>query len=53
MDSSPTQSVCPNCGSKITCGCQKRRATDGTPCCAKCVAGVNCKIARAKRNQSL
>lgn len=33
--------VCSNCGTAITCGCQDRIATDGTPCCTKCVDKYN------------
>lgn len=32
---------CKNCGTKITCGCQKRVAKDGTSCCTKCVSTYN------------
>jgi hypothetical protein len=31
-------SKCSNCGTRITCGCQKRVAKDGTSCCTKCVS---------------
>lgn len=29
---------CPNCGSKITCGCQKRIASDKKQVCSTCLA---------------
>lgn len=35
---------CPNCQSKITCGCQKRTATDGKQTCSNCVAAYNYKL---------
>jgi len=30
-------SKCPNCGSKITCGCQRRTTSDGRSACTNCV----------------
>lgn len=30
--------LCNNCKSKLSCGCQKRTASDGKPVCANCVA---------------
>lgn len=29
---------CPNCNAKITCGCQKKTASDGKQVCTTCVA---------------
>lgn len=31
-------STCPNCGSKISCGCQRRTAKDGKQMCSNCIA---------------
>lgn len=28
---------CPNCGTVISCGCQRARASDGTDVCDECV----------------
>jgi hypothetical protein len=42
-------SVCPNCGVKLGCGCQKRTAKDGTACCAKCVVSVNMKFEKEQK----
>jgi hypothetical protein len=28
---------CNNCGARMSCGCQKRRASDGTQCCSTCL----------------
>lgn len=28
---------CTNCGSQITCGCQKRTASNGVEVCSSCV----------------
>jgi hypothetical protein len=30
-------SVCTNCKSKLTCGCQKRTASNGTAVCSMCL----------------
>ena len=30
-------SKCPNCGSTLTCGCQKRKLADGKIGCSKCI----------------
>lgn len=29
---------CPNCKSNLTCGCQKRVASNGVQCCTLCIA---------------
>lgn len=28
---------CGNCQAKLSCGCQRRTASDGKSCCSKCV----------------
>lgn len=43
-----TNKTCPNCGSRITCGCQRRVAKDGTKCCSKCVTTVNINYIKSK-----
>lgn len=30
---------CSNCQSNLSCGCQKRTASNGTPCCTLCISG--------------
>jgi protein-arginine kinase activator protein McsA len=37
-------SKCPNCGSTLTCGCQKRKLADGRVGCSKCVGTATAKI---------
>lgn len=32
------------CGNAITCGCQKRKASDGTMRCTKCIAAYEAKL---------
>jgi hypothetical protein len=36
-------SKCPNCGSALTCGCQKRVTANGKQGCSKCIAKLNVK----------
>ena len=45
-------STCPNCGSNLTCGCQKRVATDGTSVCTMCLNSYNSHIANKKQGSS-
>ena len=28
---------CPNCGAKLSCGCQRRTASDGKQGCVQCI----------------
>lgn len=30
--------MCPNCGTKLSCSCKLRTASDGKICCANCIA---------------
>jgi len=30
-------SICPNCNAQLSCGCQKRTASNGTTCCENCI----------------
>jgi hypothetical protein len=41
-------SQCLNCNSKLSCGCQKRLASDGKQVCSKCLAAYEQKVAEAK-----
>lgn len=29
--------ACPNCGKVLSCGCQKKKASDGKVVCANCI----------------
>jgi len=40
-------SYCQNCNTRITCGCQRSTATDGTRVCTNCVAAYNAKVQKA------
>ena len=35
---------CQNCKKKLTCGCQKKTAKDGTQVCTSCVLAYNNSI---------
>ena len=37
---------CQNCGSRLSCGCQKRTASDGKQCCSKCITAYQNKLAK-------
>jgi hypothetical protein len=34
---------CSNCNTTLSCGCQKKIASNGTACCNTCVGAVNAK----------
>ncbi len=38
---SPT---CPNCGTVLSCGCQRKIASDNTLCCDACLAAYEEKL---------
>ena len=35
--------TCPNCKKSLSCGCQLRKATNGTSVCTNCLAAYNSK----------
>lgn len=35
---------CPNCQSNLSCGCQKRVASNGVQCCTLCIAAYEKSI---------
>lgn len=37
-------SKCANCGKKLTCGCQRAKAVNGTAACTSCVGALNNKL---------
>lgn len=39
---------CPNCGRKLTCGCQKAVASDGKAVCTSCVSQYNISLRKKK-----
>lgn len=36
--------LCPNCRKKLSCGCAKRKASDGKVCCTSCVNAYEAKL---------
>ena len=36
--------ICPNCRTKLGCQCSRRKASDGTMCCTKCIAAYEAKL---------
>jgi hypothetical protein len=40
-------SACLNCGTKLSCGCQKRTASDGKSVCGTCLAGYEASLKRS------
>lgn len=39
--------LCPNCKKKLSCGCQKRTASDGKKVCTNCLSSYEASIAKA------
>jgi hypothetical protein len=35
---------CANCGKSLSCGCQRRKASDGRSCCSNCIASYEASI---------
>jgi len=40
-------STCPNCKSKLTCGCQKRTASNGSSVCSTCISSYEASLKKA------
>lgn len=43
---------CLNCGKSLSCGCQKKTATDGKSVCATCVVAYETRLKSQPRVQS-
>lgn len=39
---------CSNCNAALSCGCQKRTASDGAQVCSSCIDAYEAKLAAAK-----
>lgn len=35
---------CPNCNTKLSCGCQKKTASDGKSVCSSCISSYESKL---------
>ena len=44
-------SKCTHCGKQLSCGCQRRTASDGTQVCSSCVASYEAKLKQGKLNK--
>lgn len=40
---------CPNCSAEITCGCQKRVASDGKQICSSCLTAYEQQLRNLKK----
>jgi hypothetical protein len=45
--------ICNNCKTKMTCGCQKRTATDGAAVCGNCVMAYENALKRQPNSQNI
>lgn len=43
--------MCPNCGTKLSCGCQKRTASDGKQVCQNCITQYETALKNKKAQQ--
>lgn len=41
--------ICPNCKSKLSCGCQKRTASDGKQVCSNCMSSYQMNLLKNKK----
>jgi hypothetical protein len=44
---------CSNCQKPITCGCQKRTASDGRSCCSTCITAYENSIGSNKMRKNV
>tara|TARA_B100000902_G_C26410396_1_gene482024 strand:- start:209 stop:364 length:156 start_codon:yes stop_codon:yes gene_type:complete len=44
-------SKCKHCGKRLSCGCQRRKASDGTQVCSSCVASYETKLKQGNLNK--
>jgi hypothetical protein len=45
-------SACLNCGTKLSCGCQKRTASDGKSVCGTCLSSYEISLKNPSTNTS-
>lgn len=45
-------SLCPNCKTKLSCGCQKRTASDGATACTTCINAYEAALKKKKAQAS-
>jgi transcription elongation factor Elf1 len=42
--------TCTNCNTKLSCGCQKKTASDGKQVCAACITSYETKLKQSQTN---
>jgi transcription elongation factor Elf1 len=45
--------TCSNCGRKLSCGCQKRKASDGRSVCSNCSGTYETKLKLKNRTDKV
>jgi hypothetical protein len=45
--------ICPNCKNQLSCGCQKKVASNGTSVCANCIASYEIHLAATKTKNTV
>ena len=45
--------ACPNCKAKLSCGCQKRKASNGQQVCANCLAKYEAQLKNNKNKENI
>lgn len=40
--------ICPNCKTKLSCGCQRRTASNGVTACSSCIGSLEKELKKAK-----
>lgn len=40
--------LCPNCKTKLSCGCQRRTASNGTTACSSCIDSYERELKKSK-----
>jgi hypothetical protein len=46
-------SACPNCKANLSCGCQRRTASNGQQVCTSCIANYEAKLKADKTKDNL
>lgn len=46
-------SACPNCGNQMSCGCQRRTASDGSTVCSSCLSAYEIKLQNNKETETV
>jgi hypothetical protein len=46
-------STCSNCKGRMSCGCQRRTASNGVQCCSSCVKGYEQSLKKDKQSTEL